>query len=318
MSDDDLLDTLEKLSQNIITSCARVPEESRGVAHYRVYRVTISDETGYVVDVIHDTIGKNEGVVKFRDCESYMVVSCVRSVVTGSIETTIVGVVGRSAKEPTNLVDDLVRITCLSCWNATHMKPMNCKNPAYTEDKMLCTYGIQPMATTPSVHMWLDTPTAPRSGREIISRSLHDLIARSVSDTRPDVILHDLTDVLPVYLKHQWRPLEKRPSSKYAIPQCQSFIQLLRSSNIVSQDAMALCMIDVTDGKSFVKVDGTYYGPAPVDLQVGDYIRVHDRTYVYSTPEPLEDKRFMYLPTFVWSGNDCPSDSFVCKLFGLA
>ena len=316
---DRLLSRLERFRESVET------RENLYAMHHLVFELR-RDGREHIMRVVHDTTS-DMSLARMKQCRTYVVASCGRRF--EGIETRMCVVHGKASTMDFGEADALLR-RLLN--NARPEPTLDCTDPRIGKSNP-CTFGIQPTrlrrasGSGPPVYRWKKVFERPPRGREIVSKSLFTELKKQDSIMWTEVALseHVMKQAIPVSLKNQWRPVRNKPPGT-PIAHCDALVSLLRSNTaIMNEDVWNDCLLPepVFDIHfAYDSVTKEYYIPAPVDLLLGDFVRLSDTVfYVYSgNPHmneggvPLEDRRFIYLPAFTWTGEDCDTGVFLSTL----
>lgn len=330
-NDGDTSTTMDRLTTRLKTFQTFVTERGQFYTAYHLVFDALVDETGgeYVLRIVHDTT-RDLSVATMRQCRTYIVVSGAKKL-REEAEVRVCVVHGKTSVVDAEPVDRLLR----RILSTVRPEPtLNCRDPRMGASS-LCTFGIQPArlrrpadAGSPA-YTWnkvLERPTT--GGREIVSKGLFRELSKRDSPLWTQIKLEErvMKRGLPVSLKYRWRLVNNKPSGE-PLKQCDTLMTFLRNTSVIqNNDIWNACLITPPLFEThyvFDHAEGKYYIPAPVDLAHGDFLElVPDKVYyVYSGDPhmnqgsvPLEDRRYVYLPAFTWSGRDCDTSSMLSAL----
>lgn len=308
---------MDRLVPRIERFRRRVEEHSNAYAAQHLVFEIVPDGNEYILRVVYDSLS-GESLATMRQCRTYIVVLCVKRFET--IESRMCVVHGRMSPMNVDVADSLLRKIIHT---ARPAPTLDCRDRRLGRSNM-CKFGIlptvlkRPTGSGPNVYKWKKVLQRPPHGREIVNRALYTELNKrdSVLWTELSIDERVMKHALPIALKYRWRTVTVRPPGD-VIPHCNTLLSILRNVSVIRNlNIWKECLIPEPLFDTHYAHDpstGEYYIPAPVDLTLGDYIQIDDGVfYIYfDNPhmnrgaEPLEDRRFYYIPAFTWSGDDC-------------
>lgn len=311
---------MDRLVPRIESFRRLVEEHSSAYAGQHLVFEIVPDGKEYILRVVHDSLG-DVSLAKMRQCRTYIVMLCVKRFET--VESRMCVVHGRMSRMSVDVADALLR-KILN--NARPAPTLDCRDKRLGKSTM-CRFGIQPTVlkrptnSGPNVYKWKKVLQRPPHGREIVNKALYTELKKrdSVLWTELSIDERVMKHALPVALKYRWRMVTVKPPGE-SITHCNTLLSLLRNDSVIRNlNIWAECLIPEPLFDTHYAHDsstGEYYIPAPVDLTLGDYIQLDNGVfYIYfDNPhtnqggQPLEDRRFYYVPAFTWSGEDCDTE----------
>lgn len=295
--------------------------------HYLVLRVREESDGDMMLTVVHDTTSASTRTVTMKNCRTYLVVSGARTLLSGEgVTSRFVVVHGKTSQVDLQAADRLLRLVLRRCQGEA-VPTLNCRDRRMAK-RYVCEFGVQAPVARPATraaplgYRWRKEDARPTEGRELVSKALYESIRRRASILRPELLLEErvMRRALPISLKHRWIPVHKVMDGT-PLPRCDTLLAYLRSHNAIpNEEVWRTCLIEEPLFETHYARDrDVYYIPAPADLEVGDYVRVDADYYVYAggphaTDDAREDRRYLYVPAFSWSGEDCETGTLLAAV----